>query len=179
MKERRHNSWEYENIIGFHIWKYVTVVSGKPGLCKNCLIGNDPNAGKYWRQEGKGMTEDEMVEWPHQLNGHEFEQALGVDDGQGSLACCSPWGSQKGGHDWATELNWVLCKGEKLLWFVALVSFHGVNTPTMTSFKLQTCYHWMQSWEEMHSTGFCQIQQDFVKSVRIQRKSVSYLIFYL
>ena len=37
------------------------------------------------------MTEDEMVEWHHQLNGHEFEQALGVGDGHGSLACCSPW----------------------------------------------------------------------------------------
>ena len=61
----------------------------------------DPDAGKYWRQEEKGMTEDEMVRWHHQLDGHEFEQALGVGDGQGSLACYSPWGS-----NWATELNW-------------------------------------------------------------------------
>ena len=45
---------------------------------------------KEWRQEGKGMTEEEMVVWHHQLNGHEFEQALGVGDGQGILACCSP-----------------------------------------------------------------------------------------
>ena len=56
------------------------------------LIGKDPDAGKYWRQEGKGITEDEMVRWHHWLNGHEFEQALGVGDGQGSLMCCSPWG---------------------------------------------------------------------------------------
>ena len=41
------------------------------------------------------MTEDEMVGWHHQLNGHEFEQALGVGDGQGSLACCSPWGHKE------------------------------------------------------------------------------------
>ena len=41
------------------------------------------------------MTEDEMVGWHHQLNGHEFEQALGVGDGQGSLACCSPWGRKE------------------------------------------------------------------------------------
>ena len=53
--------------------------------------GRDPQAGKDWRQEEKGMTEDEMVGWHHQLDGHEFEQALGVGDGQGSLACCSPW----------------------------------------------------------------------------------------
>ena len=50
------------------------------------------------------MTEDEMVGWHHWLDGHEFEQALGVGDGQGSLVCCSPWGLKEG-HDWATELN--------------------------------------------------------------------------
>ena len=53
-------------------------------------------------QEEKGMTEDEMVGWNHRLNGHEFEQALGVGDGQGSLACCSPWGCKESG---TTELN--------------------------------------------------------------------------
>ena len=48
-----------------------------------------------WRQEEKGMTEDEMVEWRHWLNGHEFEQALGDGEGQGRLACCSPWGHKE------------------------------------------------------------------------------------
>ena len=52
-------------------------------------------AGKDRRQEEKGMTEDEMVGWHHRLNGHEFEQALGVGDRQGSLACCSPWGHKE------------------------------------------------------------------------------------
>ena len=47
------------------------------------------------RQEEKGMTEDKMVGWHHQLDGHEFEQALGVDDGQESLVCCSPWGHKE------------------------------------------------------------------------------------
>ena len=46
-------------------------------------------------QEEKRMTEDEMIGWLHQLNGYEFEQALGVGDGQGSLACCSPWGCKE------------------------------------------------------------------------------------
>ena len=50
------------------------------------------------------MTEDEMVGWHHQLNGHEFEQAPGVDDGQGSLACCSPWGRKE--SDITELLNW-------------------------------------------------------------------------
>ena len=53
------------------------------------------NAGKDWGQEEKGMTGDEMVGWHHQLHGHEFGWTPGTGDGQGSLACCSPWGSQR------------------------------------------------------------------------------------
>ena len=66
-----------------------------PPDAKNWVIGKDPDAGKNWRQEEKGMTEDEMVGWHHPLNEHEFEQAPGVGDGQGSLACCSPWGCKE------------------------------------------------------------------------------------
>ena len=62
---------------------------------KNVPTGKDPDAGKDSRQEKKVMTEDEMVGWYHQLDGHEFEQALGVGYGQGSLACCSPWGHKE------------------------------------------------------------------------------------
>ena len=63
-----------------------------------------PDAGKDWRQEETGTTEDEMVGWHHRLDGHEFEQALGVGDGQGSLACCSPWGHKE--SDTTEQLNW-------------------------------------------------------------------------
>ena len=70
---------------------------------ENRLLGKDPDAGKDWRQEEKGMTEDEMVGWHHQLNQHEFEQALGVGDGQGSLVCCSPWGCKE--SDTTERLN--------------------------------------------------------------------------
>ena len=62
---------------------------------KNWLIGKDPDAGKDWRQEQKGMTEDEMVGWHHRLNGHEFEQAPGDGEGQGSLECYSLWGHKE------------------------------------------------------------------------------------
>ena len=75
-----------------------------PPDAKNWLAGKDPDAGKDWRQEEKGMTEDEMVGWHHLLNGHEFEQALGVGDGQGSLACYSPWGHKE--LDTIERLNW-------------------------------------------------------------------------
>ena len=59
------------------------------------VIWKDPDAGKDWRQEEKGTTEDEMVGWHHWLNRHEFEQAPGDGEGQGSLACCSPWGQKE------------------------------------------------------------------------------------
>ena len=75
-----------------------------PPDVKNWLLGKDPDAGKDWRWEEKGATEDEMVGWPHWLNGHEFEQASGVCDGQGSLACYSPWGCKE--LDKTQWLNW-------------------------------------------------------------------------
>ena len=62
------------------------------------LAVKDPDAGKDQRQEEKEMTEDELVEWHHQLNGHEFEQTLGAGEGQGSLACFSPWGCKQFRH---------------------------------------------------------------------------------
>ena len=66
-----------------------------PPAAKSLLIGKDPDAGKDWRQEEKGITEDEMVGWHHWLKGDEFEQALGDVEGQGSLACCSPRGCKE------------------------------------------------------------------------------------
>ena len=79
-----------------------------PPHAKSWLIGKDPNAGKDWGQEEKGTMEDEMAGWHHRLDGHEFEQALGIGDGQGSLECCSQLGSQRVGPDWATELiDWL------------------------------------------------------------------------
>ena len=71
---------------------------------KNWLTGKDPDAGKDWRQEERGTTEDEMVWWHHQLDGHEFEKALGVGDGQGRLVCCSLWGRKE--SDTTEQLNW-------------------------------------------------------------------------
>ena len=59
---------------------------------KNWHIGKEPDAGKDWGKEEKWVTEDEMVGWHHWLNGHEFGQTPGDSEGQGSLACCSPWG---------------------------------------------------------------------------------------
>ena len=78
-----------------------------PPDTKSWLIGKDADAEKDWRQEEKWMTEDEMVGWHHQFNGHEFDQALGVDGGQGTLACCSPWGHKE--RTWFR--NWTTITG--------------------------------------------------------------------
>ena len=77
-----------------------------PPDVKAWLTGKDPDPGKVWRQEEKGMTEDERVRWYHRLNGHEFQQALAFGDGQGSLACCSPWGREESDtNEWLNSLN--------------------------------------------------------------------------
>ena len=70
---------------------------------KNQLIGKNPDAEKDSRQEEKGTTEDEIVGWHHQLNGHEYEQALGDGEGQGSLVCCRPWDREE--LDTTEQLN--------------------------------------------------------------------------
>ena len=71
---------------------------------KSWLIWKDPHAGKDWRWEKKDTTEDEMVEWHHWLSGHEFEWTPGVGDGEGRLACCSPWGHKE--SDMTEWKNW-------------------------------------------------------------------------
>ena len=84
---------EYETLI---LW---------PLDAKNWLTGKDPDAGKDWRWEKKGMTEDEMVGCHQWLDGHKCEHALGVGDGQGSLVCCSPSGHKE--SDMTEQLNWL------------------------------------------------------------------------
>ena len=71
---------------------------------KSWLIWKDPDAGKDWGQEKKGMTEDEMVVWHHRLNGHGFGWTLGVGDGQGVLACSDSWGTKE--LDMTEQQNW-------------------------------------------------------------------------
>ena len=78
-----------------------------PPDAKNWLIWKDLDARNDWRREEKGTTEDKMVGWHHQLNEHEFEKAPGVGDGQGSLACCSPWDRKE--LEMTEQLNWTEC----------------------------------------------------------------------
>jgi len=100
VQPKGHQSWIF---IGRTDAEAKTPVLWPPDV-KNWLIGKDPDAGKDWRQEEKGTTEDEMVGWHHWLNGHEFEWTLGVCDGQGGLACCNPWDCKE--SDTTEQVNW-------------------------------------------------------------------------
>ena len=82
---------------------------------KRWLIGNDPDAGKDWRQEEKRMTEDEMVGWHHRLDGHGFEWTPEAGDGQVGLARCSSWGRKE--SDTTEQLNWTELKIMEVLEF--------------------------------------------------------------
>ena len=98
---------------GTQSWIFIgrTDAEAEASICwppdaKNWFIWKDLDAGKDLRQEEKGMTEDEMVGWYHQLSRHEFKQVLAVGDGQGSLACCSIWGhSQTQLSDWTVLMD--------------------------------------------------------------------------
>ena len=101
--------------------------------------GKDADTGKDWRQEGKGMIEDEMVGWHHWCNIHEFEQARGVGDGQGSLVCCSPGGCKE--SDMTEGLNWTnywpieifyfsMCFWN-LIYYIQIIQFVGVQLFTI------------------------------------------------
>ena len=102
---------------GDQSWVFIgrTDVEGETAIlwlpdAKNWLTGKDPVAGKDWKQEEKRVTENEIVGWHHQLDGHEFEWTLGVGDGQGGLACCDSQGRQESDTtEWLkwTELNYI------------------------------------------------------------------------
>ena len=100
---------------------------------KNWLTWKDPDAEKDWRREEKGTTEGEMVGWHHRLNEHEFEKSSGVGDGEGGLACCSPWGRKE--LDMTERLTWTelrpgvtIPSTDNILWFSCvldrIISFH-------------------------------------------------------
>ena len=109
---------------------------------KSWLIWKDPDAGKDWGQEEKGMTEDEMVGWHHRLDGHGFGWTPGVYDGQGGLACCSSWvaKSQTQLSDW-TELRH-LSAYWKPVWDTEVVIPH---TCFSTRLGLQRVHAW--TWD--------------------------------
>ena len=108
---------------------------------KKWLLRKDPDAGGDWKQEEKGITKDEMVAWHHHFNGHEFEQALGVDVGQGSLVCCGPWGCKE--VDTNERPNWLITdKNFKFYPYISRRGFPGgsvvKNLPAMQEMQIRS-----------------------------------------
>ena len=104
-----------------------------PPDVKSWLFGKDPDAGKDWRQEEKGTTEDEMLGWHHRLDGHEFEQILGDSEEQRSLACCSPWGRKE--LEMIEWLNWA-CP------FLRARLSHSFGNSISIFHSVPTCIYW-------------------------------------
>ena len=121
-----------------------------PPDVKNWLIGKDPDAGKDWRQEEKGITEDEMVGWHHWLNGHEFEQALGDGEGQRRLVCCSPW-DHRVRHDWGTLQQQLISVVQILLpWPIS--NYWHVNIGLKNSWLLNNQLSQGRKYQFQHTT---------------------------
>ena len=111
------SQFQRKSVLNIHWKDWCWSWNSNPDV-ENWLTGKASDAGKDWRREEKGMTEDEMVECHHRLDGWEFEQALGVGDGQGSLACCSPW-DHKELHktEW---VNWTESSENYLIYFMKI-----------------------------------------------------------
>ena len=107
---------------------------------KKWLIGKDPDAGKNWKQEEKGITEDEMIGWHHQLDEHEFEQAPGDGYGQGSLMCCSPWGRKE--SEMTEQLNWT----EPWSILLGVQNVNWMLTEAEPRILSHTCCLWGDAW---------------------------------
>ena len=109
---------------------------------KSWLIGKDLVAGKDWKQEEKGMTENEMVGWHHRLDGHESEQAPGVGDRQGSLACCSPWVTKS-----RTRLSdWTELKPISKPWYNQTTKYYS------TIKEVEVLVHMLITWDRSQKT---------------------------
>ena len=127
-----------------------------PPDAKNSLLGKDLDAGKDWRQEEKGTTEDEMVGWHQWLDGHEFEQAPGAGDGQGSLAYSNPWGCA----DMTEGLNWT-----EPIQILTFKTKQTLDQKLVFIFYLSSSYHqtstlWNDKWSKVlylwEVLGHCQ-----------------------
>ena len=115
-----------------------------PPDVKSRLIRKDPDTGKDWRQEEKGATDDEMLGWHQRLKGHEFEKTLRDGEGQGSLACCSPWDRKS--RTWLSD--WTTINGRYK---------RGVLREKWEDKGLASSWPWQSwaMWKQAHTLSFC------------------------
>ena len=125
----------------------------------NWLIKKDADAGKDWRQKEKGTTEDEVVEWHHRLNGHEFEQAPGVGDGQGCLTWAVRGVCQRVGQNWVTELTdwWKMCKHFWMIFSLLCIQNNGIFYSN----------HQNQNWKECQNNLSGQMITKYIELLQV------------
>ena len=133
-----------------------------PPDVKNWLIWKDPDAGKDWGQEEKGMTEDEIVGCHHWLNGHGFGWTPKLGDGQGGLVCCRSWGRKESDMTEWTELNWtdvevpILWPPDAKNWFIWKepdIEKDWRQEEEMTEDKMVRWHHWFMVHEFEQTLG--------------------------
>ena len=113
-----------------------------PPHAKSWLIGKDPDAGRDWRQEEKGTTEDEMAGWHHWLNGRESEWTPGIGDGQGGLAFCDSWGRKE--SDMTERLNWTELNTHVSICIIVQVQEHHIlYTCNTRTFNIEQVLTWL------------------------------------
>ena len=145
----------------------------QPPDAKSRLIRKDHDAVKDWRQEEKGMTENKMVVWHHQLSGHEFEQTLGVGEGQGSVACCSLWGPKESDTtEWLNNNNLICTSkvknryGEK---YSYIHRYSCISEKAMA--PLSSTLAWKIPWTEepgrLQSMGSLRVRRNWVTSLSL------------
>ena len=138
---------------GYQSWIFIEMTDVEaetpilwPPDMKSWLIGKDPDAGKDWRREEKGMTEDEMVGWHHKLNKHEFELNSGSWWWTGRPGMLQSMGSKRVGHDWRTELNYRDCSWRNLWLEYGLsssIDFQLSKYQILVSRKMMRQKEWM------------------------------------
>ena len=135
-----------------------------PPHAKSWVIGKDPDAGRDWRQEEKGMTEHEMAGWHHRLDGHEFEWTPGDCDGQGGLACWDSWGRKK--SDMTEQLNWTELNSTFHLLVQTLVTFLLCVWQWTKKGKVEKrgkCYKW-EVRESFRDKGWKVVKKGCIKA---------------
>ena len=122
----------------------------RPQDAKSQLIGKYTDAWKDWEQEEKRVTEDEMVGWHHQLNGHEFEQTPGDGKGQGSLACCSSWSLKE-----SDMTEWLKSNNRKKHRFLWVQVFNLLSCSRWNCFLEEPALGFPAGFGHSHSPPHC------------------------
>ena len=161
----REDSWESK---GNQSWIFIGRADAKaeapvlwPPEVKSQLFRKDPDAGKDWRQEEKGMTKDETVGRHHWFSGHEFEQTLRISEGQGSLACCTPSGCKESdttewlNNNWGSDHSLARACASMWEWSLWAYAWNCIYKPSWISISSSLKWRWQCHKDQIYSVLVC------------------------